>query len=87
MLSGKYLPIKALTSGKPILSFINAKILRNISIIAIKKTKEENLLKNITTTNINTINTIRSIYITPPLFYKHCTIEDGKFPYFSLILL
>lgn len=71
ILSGIYLPIMALTSPKPILYFINVRILKKISIIAIKKTNDENLLKNITTTNIKTIKTIKSIYIITPLFFLY----------------
>ena len=74
ILSGTYLPIKADTSGKPILFFIKVKILSNISIIAIKKTKDENLLKNITTTKIKIIKTIKSIYIFIPPYDNNCSI-------------
>ena len=63
MFSGKYLPIIRDTSGRPILFFINVTIRKNISIIAIKNTNDENLLKNITTTTINKIKIIKSIYI------------------------
>ena len=70
ILSGTYLPIKADTSGKPILFLINVSILSKISIIAIKKTNDENLLKNITTTKINIIKTIKSIYITTTTLQK-----------------
>ena len=67
MLSGIYFPIKALTSERPILYLINVNILRSISIIAIKNTKDENLLKNITTNNIKIIKITKSIYIFTPL--------------------
>lgn len=63
MLAGTYLPIKALTSGSPMLFFINVNILNRRSTIAMKKTNDENLLKNITTNTINIINTTTSIYI------------------------
>lgn len=63
ILSGIYLPIKADTSGRPILYLINVRILKEISIIAIAKTNDENLLKNITTSRISSINIIKSIYI------------------------
>lgn len=63
ILSGKYLFKTILTSGKPMLFLIKLTIRKNISIIAIKNTNDENLLKNITTININTIKTIKSIYI------------------------
>lgn len=69
ILSGMYLPIKAATSGSPILYFTNVKILKNMSTIAMKKTNDEKRLKNITTTNIKTIKTIKSIYIKTPLFF------------------
>ncbi len=62
-LSGRYLPITAATSFRPILFLIKANILKKISTIATKNTKDENLLKNITTTIMATINTIKSIYI------------------------
>ena len=39
---GKYLSITAATSLSGMLSFMKAKILKNISNIATKKTKEEN---------------------------------------------
>lgn len=68
--SGKYFPIMAATSGRPILFFINVRILKKISIIAMKKTKDENLLKNIITTTIKTIKTIKSIYIFLPLLFN-----------------
>ena len=61
---GIYFPIKAETSGRPILFLINVKILSKISKIATKKTKEEKRLKNITTTIIKIIKTTKSIYIT-----------------------
>lgn len=69
ILVGIYLPIKALTSGRPILFLINVNILSKISTMAIKNTKDENLLKNITTMTIKIINTTKSIYITTPLSY------------------
>ena len=62
-LSGKYLSIIALTSESPILSFIKVNILKKISTIATKKTKDENLLKNMTISISSTANTIKSIYI------------------------
>lgn len=69
---GTYFPIKAETSGRPILFFIKVKILSKISKIAIKKTKDENLLKNITTKTNKIINTTKSIYTnTPSLFYEY----------------
>ena len=74
ILSGTYLPIKADTSGRPILFFIKVKILSNISIIAMKKTNDENLLKNITTTKIKMIKTIKSIYIFIPPYDNNCSI-------------
>ena len=49
MLSGRYLPIIAETSLRPILYLIKVNICKNISIIAMKNTKDENLLKNIIT--------------------------------------
>lgn len=66
--SGKYLPMIAETSGRPILFFMKVKILKKISIIAIKKTNDENRLKNIITIKIKTINTIKSIYIITTSF-------------------
>ena len=68
-LSGRYFPIKAATSLRPILFLMNAKILKNISIIAIKNTKDENLLKNMITIMTAIINTIKSIYILLPSYY------------------
>lgn len=61
--SGMYLLISTLTSFRPMLYLTNVNILRKISTIAIKKTNDENLLKNITTTNIKIIKIIKSIYI------------------------
>ena len=79
ILVGIYLPIKALTSGNPILFLINVKILKVKSTIAIKNTKDENLLKNITTTNINTIKITASIYTLPtPIFYTIILIHIVK---------
>ena len=63
-LSGKYLPITTATSFNPILFLIKANIRKNISTIAIKNTKDENLLKNINTSIIPMINVIKSIYIS-----------------------
>lgn len=63
---GKYLSITAATSLSGMLSFMKAKILKNISNIAIKKTNEENLLKNITTIIHNITNKTISIYIKSP---------------------
>lgn len=59
---GMYFPIKAETSGRLILFFTKVKILSRISNMAIKKIKEENLLKNITTKINKIINTTKSIY-------------------------
>lgn len=61
--SGKYFPIRVSISLTPILYLIYVSILSDISTIAMKKTKDENLLKNIITKIIATINIIRSIYI------------------------
>ena len=66
-LSGKYLPRMALTSFNGILYLTKVRSLRNISTIAMKKTKDENLLKNITTRIIKTIKIIKSIYIQSPI--------------------
>lgn len=65
---GKYLSMTAATSCKGIFSLMKARIRKKISKIAIKNTKEENLLKNITTIIHKTTNTIKSIYIHPPLY-------------------
>ena len=46
-----------------ILCFIKDNILKKISTMAIKKTNDENLLKNITTKINNTNKIIKSIYI------------------------
>ena len=66
-LSGKYFPITAATSLSPILFLIKVNILKKISTIATKNTKDENLLKNIITTIIPIIKMIKSIYIQPLL--------------------
>ena len=68
-LSGIYYPLIALTSFNPMLFLMNVRILKKISTIATKNTKDENLLKNIITSSINTIKTIKSIYIETPLFF------------------
>ena len=73
ILSGIYLLIKAATSGRPMLFFINVSILKKISTIAMKNTNDENLLKNITTIKIKTTKTIKSIYI---LLTPYCSITS-----------
>lgn len=65
-LDGKYLAISAATSLRPMLSLTKDKILKKISTIATKNTKDENLLKNIITITTAIINTIKSIYILIP---------------------
>ena len=79
--SGRYFPITWATSSKPILFLIKVKILKKISTIATKNTKDENLLKNITTTISRIINTNKSIYIQPLLLYLHFIIVIKKLHY------
>ena len=63
ILSGKYFARNALKSGSPIFDLMNAKILSNISIIAIEKTNDEKFLAYITIPTTIIIKRIKSIYI------------------------